>query len=285
MGVEPTRASSAPPHTGFEDRGRHRTTTTPTRILQHPTPPSSWWYNGPVSAVVRPYVPGDREAVFRIAADTAYFGDPVEQFLPDRQFLLDVFVSYYLDCEPDHTWVADVDGEVAGYLTGSTGGAAAAAGQLRTGLRASARLMGGRYRLGAVGRGHLRCTVLAKVRGEYPSVDERAYPAHLHVNLAPAARGLSLGRRLVEACLGQMAQLGVPGLHLNTTNLNAAAVRLYEKMGFELLARSRTRLWEPHMPGVEVFHLAYGRRITEADLSYVSAWAPAPADGTLGGAT
>ena len=223
-----------------------------------------------MNACVRPYSPGDRAALYQIAADTAYFGDPVEEFLPDRRFLLDVFVSYYLDCEPEHAWVADVDGAVAGYLTGSTGGAAASAGQLRSGLRASAKLLAGRYHLGSTGREHLRRTVLAKLRGEYPGVDERAYPAHLHVNLAPAARGHSLGRRLLEACLGQMAQLGVPGLHLNTTNLNAAAIRLYEKAGFELLGRRRTWLWEQHMPGVEVYHLAYGRRITEADLSFVS---------------
>jgi ribosomal protein S18 acetylase RimI-like enzyme len=221
-----------------------------------------------MNALVRPYAPEDREAVYRIAADTAYFGDPVEEFLPDRQFLLDVFVSYYLDSEPEHAWVAEVDGEVAGYLTASTGGPAAAAGQVRAGLRASGRLLGGSYNLGDEGREHLWRTVLAKVRGEYPAVDESVYPAHLHVNLAPEARGHSLGRRLIEACLGQMAQLGVPGLHLNTTNLNQAAVRLYEKMGFELLARRQTRLWEPHKPGVEVYHLAYGRRITEADLAF-----------------
>jgi hypothetical protein len=33
MGVEPTRAGSAPPHTGFEDRGAHRDSTTPVRII------------------------------------------------------------------------------------------------------------------------------------------------------------------------------------------------------------------------------------------------------------
>lgn len=34
---------------------------------------------------IRPYRQEDREAVYRIAADTAFFGESVEHFLDDRR--------------------------------------------------------------------------------------------------------------------------------------------------------------------------------------------------------
>ena len=92
-------------------------------------------------------------------------------------------------------------------------------------------------------------------------MDLRDYPAELHINLAEAARGLGLGRKLMQACLDQMTELGLPGIHLKTTTRNAAAIGLYEKMGFQLLARKRTRLWEPWLPGEEIENLVYGKRL------------------------
>jgi hypothetical protein len=36
---------------------------------------------------------------------------------------------------------------------------------------------------------------------------------------------------------------------------------MYEKMGFQLLGRRRTRLWEPWLPDKEVDNLVYGKRL------------------------
>ena len=59
---------------------------------------------------VRPYLQGDRGAVHRIAADSAFFGDPIETYLDDRRPFQDVFVGYYTDFEPGYAWVAEVEG-------------------------------------------------------------------------------------------------------------------------------------------------------------------------------
>ena len=67
-----------------------------------------------------------QEAVLKIAADTAFFGAPVERFLEDRRLQQDFFVSYYLDYEPERAWTAEAEGLVVGYLTGSVGDAQAA---------------------------------------------------------------------------------------------------------------------------------------------------------------
>jgi hypothetical protein len=56
--------------------------------------------------LIRPYQPKDRESVFRIAADTAFFGAPIEAYMEDRNVFLDAFYAYYIDLEPEHAWVA-----------------------------------------------------------------------------------------------------------------------------------------------------------------------------------
>jgi ribosomal protein S18 acetylase RimI-like enzyme len=214
-----------------------------------------------VRAFVRSYESRDRAAVLEIAADTGFFGVPVEAFLDDRRIMQDAFVAYYVDREPEHLWVAEADGSVVGYICGSTGGARASRGKARTAAVFAFRLLTFRYRVGKLTWRYFRRTGGAVLRREYPHADLRQYPAELHINLAEAARGLGLGKGLMNACLDQMTALGVPGIHLNTTSLNTAAVRMYEKMGFQLLGRKRTRLWEPWLPDTEVENLVFGKRL------------------------
>jgi ribosomal protein S18 acetylase RimI-like enzyme len=214
-----------------------------------------------VTPIVRRYRPGDRAAVLQIAADTGFFGAPVEAFLDDRRLMQEIFVVYYVDREPEHLWVADQDGAVVGYVCGSVGDRSATLAQARVSAVAVLKLLALRCRIGPVTRRYFRCLAGAVLRGEYPHPDLSDYPAHLHINLAEAARGLGLGKRLMNACLDQMTRLGVPGIHLKTTSLNTAAVRMYEKMGFVMLAQRRTRLWESWLPGTEVINLVYGKRL------------------------
>ena len=217
-----------------------------------------------MSTCVRPYRDADRAAVLQIAADTAFFGDRVEMFMEDRRLAQDFFVAYYLDYEPQHAWTAEVDETVVGYLTASTGGSRAdVAERPRPRLRAVLRLVTFRYRIGPLTRRYSRQAAKAVLRGEYPHADLKLYPAELHINLSEAARGLGLGKLLLQACLDQMISLHVPGIHLNTTTENQAALRLYEKAGFKVLARRKTTVWEPWLPGKPVENLLYGKLLAE----------------------
>lgn len=63
----------------------------------------------PEQAAVRPYRQADREAVMRLAADSAAFGAPVEAFLDDRR----------LFCDAVYRW-SRVVASKAGSLDGST---------------------------------------------------------------------------------------------------------------------------------------------------------------------
>ncbi len=72
-----------------------------------------------LNTIITTYRPEYREAVFRIAADTAYFGDPVEAYLDDRSLYCGIFYRCYTDIDNQHNWVAIADCEVIGYLMSS----------------------------------------------------------------------------------------------------------------------------------------------------------------------
>jgi len=194
---------------------------------------------------VRLYQSSDRESVFRIAADTAFFGDPVEKFLDDRRLFCDAFCASYIDLEAEQCWIATAGDEVVGFLLGCT--------DTRTHdrrwrrqylLKLLQRAVSGFYRIGERTWRYALELAGAYLRKEIPIVNLRTYPAHLHINLDARWRGYGLDSRLIGAYLDQLRQLKVPGVHLMTTSKNGIACHLYEKMGFYLLDSRSTHIWK-----------------------------------------
>jgi len=205
---------------------------------------------------IRAYVPGDREAVHRIAADTAFFGEAVERYLDDRRLFCDALYRYYTDLEPQHGWVACADDVVVGFLMGCVDTSEQRRSWARKILpHVASRLLTGRYE---VGTRTLRHAARIARAGLYtgPTVDLAKYPAHLHLNIQERWRGLGLGRRLLEAFLGQLRTHGIPGVHLNTTSLNSAAGALYESMGFRAANTHPAPQWTGLVPA-PVFKVCY----------------------------
>ena len=209
---------------------------------------------------IRPFTHVDRETVHRIAADTAFFGDPVETFLDDRRVFCDAFPTYYTDKEPEHAWVACVDGKVVGFLLGCVSTPQQKAWFRKELPELLGRAIRGLYRVGRRTLHYTAQITRTAVHGEFTNVDLAIYPAHLHINLEFGSRGLGLGRRLIEAYLGQLRSLGVPGVHLETTSQNQAACHLYRKIGFALLDARPTWLWKRYVP-VPVENRCYGLKL------------------------
>ena len=59
----------------------------------------------------------------------------------------------------------------------------------------------------------------------------RRFPAHLHINLAPAFRSRGIGARLVEAFARRAADSGAGGVHV-VTGVGLRNVGFYERCGF-----------------------------------------------------
>lgn len=68
-----------------------------------------------------------------------------------------------------------------------------------------------------------------RASGEF--IDPR-WPAHLHIDLLPVARGSGLGAALMERWLDQLKESNSPGCHLLTLLENRRALSFFEKMGF-----------------------------------------------------
>jgi GNAT superfamily N-acetyltransferase len=59
----------------------------------------------------------------------------------------------------------------------------------------------------------------------------RRYPAHLHINMAPAWRSQEIGPLLIAAFAAAASEAGAPGMHVVTTKA-ARNVRFYFRCGF-----------------------------------------------------
>lgn len=115
------------------------------------------------------------------------------------------WLGRYLEAGPKHAFVAiGPDGRVAGYIVGS--------------LADPAR----------------------PLDPELPFYAQFAdqtciYPAHLHINLAPAFRNRGLGGRLIAAFGANAAHRGAPGMHLVTAR-DARNMSFYARCGFDEVA-------------------------------------------------
>jgi len=76
-----------------------------------------------------------------------------------------------------------------------------------------------------------------------------SFPAHLHIDLLPAAQGQGWGRRLVQRLSAELRDAGVMGLHLVASADNTGALAFYDRLGLDRLASG---------PGAQ----AFGTRLT-----------------------
>lgn len=69
-----------------------------------------------------------------------------------------------------------------------------------------------------------------------------AHTGTLGMGLLPEFRGQGLGRRLLEATLTRAYDIGIERVELQVFESNTAAIRLYEKIGFQTEGRLHKKL-------------------------------------------
>lgn len=206
--------------------------------------------------LVRSATPADAHAIGNIAYDTGYFGSSAAAFFPDVALFRDLWVGPYLEGAGVDAWVAELDGQVVGYLAG-----AADSRSFRRALARLAPVILRRWLRGSfpLWRKSLRY-LLRLLRYQGKAAPAHDYPAHLHLNVLPFAQGLGAGSALLDAYLKSLRDHAVAGVQLSTTRENAAAVRLYQHFGFEIWSENRSPLWRPWL-GRDAVHLVMTRRI------------------------
>jgi GNAT superfamily N-acetyltransferase len=122
---------------------------------------------------------------------------------PERDAFRERWLGRYLDRGTDEVFLAlTTDRVVAGYLVGD--------------VRDPAK--------------QPRFDDISYFRAEFAGLC-RQFPAHLHINLAPAFRSRGIGAQLIEAFAERASTAGAAGMHV-VTGAGMRNVRFYERCGF-----------------------------------------------------
>ncbi|MFE3546122.1 GNAT family N-acetyltransferase [Nocardia sp. NPDC059177] len=183
---------------------------------------------------IREFTESDRAELHALAPIVGE-GSPTASLWGHPESEAAIYLDPYLDHEPESVFVAvDDDGRITGYLVGAVNSATFPSEEAR--MTEAIR----RYRL-VLRRGPalffaraVADTVAARLRrrelaGEYT---DPAYPAHLHINLAPAARGTGAADALIHRFLDHARTSGAPGCYLQTLTENTRAVAFFTRVGF-----------------------------------------------------
>ena len=206
--------------------------------------------------IIRSFKKDDRGPLRKLCADTAFMGEPVERFFPDRELFADWACSYYTDYEPESIFVAEYEGSLRGYIMGSKD-------ELRY-RRVSAELSRlflkrtlGRFLFGPSSRNLLLSLAKSFVSGEFKRPDfSRYYPAHLHINMDKAFRNVGAGTMLISEFEDYLLGAKVQGARLAT--ISARANRFFQKQGFGLLYRRRVTYFD-YLTREEIYLSMYGK--------------------------
>ena len=183
---------------------------------------------------VRPYRPADRAELVRTVFEAAAQGAPGSQAWGHPPSVADVYLTPYLDLEPESAFVVTADGRPAGYLVGCVDDARFPSEEER--LR-SVRRAHHLWRRPEPRRFFLRAaydTAVCRVR-RIPTaggLSDPRWPSHLHIDLMPVARGTGAASRLMELWLDRLREVGSPGCYLQTSAENERAIRFFESVGF-----------------------------------------------------
>jgi GNAT superfamily N-acetyltransferase len=185
------------------------------------------------SIQVRPYDAGDRAALVALFG-AAGEGAPASQVWGHEQSLAEVYLTPYLDLEPESVFVAVVDGRPAGYLAGCVDETAFPTEEARTGAAIRKYRL---FRMPGPRRFFVRAgwdTLLLRLRRQPVAggPDDPRWPSHLHIDLLPVARGTGAAERLMQAWFDRLRGAGSPGCYLQTSAENERAIRYFERMGF-----------------------------------------------------
>lgn len=192
-------------------------------------------------ALIRAATPADTDAIDRLCRATAQSGEPQPDDVADPILISLVYALPYLHLEPQTARVLERHGRVAGYVVGAVDSYAF--------YRRWSADWATRHLPRPRGADPDLVALLAEPLRALPAgVD--GYPSHLHINLAPAARGGGLGKRLLDAFLDGLRAAGSPGVHLRVAADNQDAVRFYCGRGFMTAERddetlTMVRGWPP----------------------------------------
>ena len=205
-----------------------------------------------IRAHIRPYRPGDLDALYRICLLTGDAGQDATSLYHDPRLLGHIFAAPYALLEPSLAFVAEDTAGVSGYIVGALDTQA-------FGERLESKWWPGlrtRYPAPTPGLPAERWTPDQRLASmihypwRIPHGLARRYPSHLHINLLPRLQASGYGSRLTKTLIAALRGRGSRGVHLHVFHGNRCAAGFYRHLGFAELPATDA---EFPIPGLDLF--------------------------------
>ena len=200
-------------------------------------------------ASIRPYRPGDLDALYRICLLTGDNGQDATSAYHDPRLLGHFFAAPYGLFEPSLAFVAEDTDGVAGYIVGTLD---TQDFEKRLEINWWPHLRA-RYPEPPPGLPAEQFTpdqfVVRMIHHPWRIPDELAarYPSHLHINLLPRLQASGLGSRLTKTFIAALRGQGSRGVHLHVPHGNQHAIGFYRHIGFTELSATGAELPAAHV--------------------------------------
>jgi ribosomal protein S18 acetylase RimI-like enzyme len=185
---------------------------------------------------IRPYQPQDRTALRQICCDVADRGEPIERLFSDRLMAADLLTTYYTDYEPQSSFVAEIDGQVVGYINGCLD-------NRRWGL-VMFWLLIPRLIIKGLKRGVFfrpECWHMLRVAAlnwrrlfSWRKHEFHSHQGHMHIGIAKDFRHQHIGELLIDALCRYAKSRGVGQLAASIHDGNVIACRFFQGHGFRV---------------------------------------------------
>ena len=189
--------------------------------------------------IIRKYKPKDEQAIRRICFDTALYGRPIKKYIKNPILISETFLGYYIRFEPDNILIAEIDGQVAGYLSGCL--------NTKRYKKIFARRIFPRLIWIFIFQGYfLKINVWqAAYASVVPALKWNKthkhlldnYPAHFHIDIDSNFQGQGVGQQLVSQFIKKLEEKKVNGIHLDTAT--SGGQHFFIKMGFKVLSKEK----------------------------------------------
>lgn len=192
-----------------------------------------------MSPQIRQARPDDRAALFSICLLTADSGGDASALYSDPDYPGLIWSVPYLEFEPEHAFVLDDDGTITGYVVGARDTKA-----FESRLDAQWWPMLADKYAGREAVAKFDSKVLDYIRRPNHAKASLCedYPAHLHINLLPAAQSGGWGRKMIETELNSLRAAGAKGMHLGLSLTNDRAYGFYKHIGLSEIGRDEA-IW------------------------------------------
>ena len=214
------------------------------------------WISTFVAVTIRKYNPtsGDRQQIYAVCCDAAFLGTPIDPVFADRSWFANAMISPYLLWEPQHTWVADDDGQVVGYLTASL---TSTFGYVRAYMLAMNVLLelipnyvAGKYDYHARSKRFVEFVVTQGL-SQVPRHPENA--AHFHFNVAAQHRHGGIGTRLISAFKDTLKREGIRQYYAEVMcSPTRKPERYFTALDYRIYDRVKTTIFEPEVSDLYV---------------------------------